>query len=256
MCSMWCRISLVFSVITAVWPLVYTFSGRIRSGDVDLDVTSIGMLWRLRVRALRAASSLDEFSLELRLLHVITIRKEFPAVSSRWRMFIPAWRILGEWETGFREAGDGQESETIVTWEDLKEWHQIWRRWQPVIRAFRTGARFARRRLRVKSMRWHLRFGLGDAAATARAYGYAWMLFGIGLAFACRKLTFLAKPEVAVQPVYNARLFHLNVEAHASMFQVEAVIALIISLVVYVRDKIIDLVGKVRSVAGAAKTPG
>lgn len=257
MCSThWCPAFILFLIISMVWPLTSVFAARLRAGSMEVDGSVIGLLWRLRVRALHEGASRDELSVELRLLHVITLRKEFPAVATSWRRFVPAWRLVQEWEVGFREAGDGAESEARVTWAEVKEWFQTWKRWQPVVRSLGRGASFVRRRLRVKSLHGRLHFGLGDAALTARAYGVAWALVGNALGFASRKLILATKPDVSIVPIYNKRFIRLEVSGEAAVPQVIAAAGLLVSVFAYARGKRRKAAGKAPSVAGGAESVG
>lgn len=249
MCKPSCWITLIVSVTMLMWPVTHSVILRIRPRDFLLDIALSGMLWKLRIRGLRTAPSFEEFSIELRLLRVITIRKELPAISTRWRRIVPKWRILEEWEMGVGSAGRADdESESVVTWSDLKEWKRIWRRWQPVVRALRVGGRFVRRRMRVQSLRVAVQLGLGDAALTARAYGYAWSIVAIGLAYAYRKFTFVHSPDISIRPRFNDRLLQLDVEAKARILQAEMTIAFALSVLAYVQDKLSELLGKAESV--------
>lgn len=260
MCSVLCPVALLLLIVAVIWPLTSVFTARLRTRVIELDGWVAGLLWRLRVQALHDGESHDELSIELRLLHVITLRRKFPAVVSSWRRFVPAWRLVRQWEAGIREAdtreaGEDTPSDTVVTWAELKEWHQTWKRWQPMVRALGRGATFVRRRLRVTSLRIRLRFGLGDAAVTARAHGVVWALVGTGLGIASRKVNLVTKPDVAILPIYNARVIHLDVSGAASVPQVIAAAGVFISLFAYGRARR-ESTGKAPAAVGGAKTAG
>lgn len=256
--SPWAVAAFVFALVACAWPLTAVFAARIGSGGAALDISSVAMLWRLRLRVLFAKGSLDEISIEVRLLHLFTVRKEYPSVSLDWRRWTPVWRIVSEWEAGLQEAGDGRESDDVVTWARLKQWLGAWKRRRPATQALAAGARFVRRRLTVKSLNVAVRVGLGDAAATAWAHGLAWAVFGGAWGGLQRQVKFRTKPAVAVTPLYNRRGFRLSVEGEASLRQIEAAAGLVVAVLAYARHKLSEVGRDAQTAArrAAAKSPG
>ncbi|REJ36626.1 MAG: hypothetical protein DIU82_03705 [Bacillota bacterium] len=61
-------------------------------------------------------------------------------------------------------------------------------------------AQWLLRRLRVEELKADARFGLGDAAQTARAYGYVWAAVAVGLAWAQARLAFAQPPRIELTP--------------------------------------------------------
>ena len=57
--------------------------------------------------------------------------------------------------------------------------------------------------IKIRSLTWETRIGLGDAAATGVAAGAAWSLKGIAGAFLASKKMMKEKPQLSVIPIYQ-----------------------------------------------------
>ncbi|MFS8525241.1 MAG: hypothetical protein FWJ83_10295 [Limnochordales bacterium] len=234
----WPAAALAFTLAAAIWPLTVTFEARAGRGGAQLDVSSVGMLWRARLRLLHARATLQEASVEVRFLHFLTLRKEWPAVSVAWRGLVPSWRVVSELEAGLGKAGDGAEADHPVTWARVRRWARAWRRWRPAARAARQGLRFVGRRLVVSSLRIALRVAVDDPAAAAWVHGLAWSVLGAALGRAQGAWRFRRPPRVTVQPVVAAGGFDFRMAGQASVRQIEAAAGLALAAAAYAGEKL------------------
>lgn len=231
----WWGVALALSVMFFVWPLTFSVAFQLHSHVASLDLSMSGLLWRLRLRALPEGVSEDEVFAELRVLHFIGWRKTFPAMGERWRRFKQVWRLVQRWEGSVGPADDKTAASERVTWAEVKQWNEGRKGWRPALRAVRRGARFARRRLRIKSLRLHLLLGTSDAAVTARLCGLAWAIGGGIFGLAHRKLHFDQKPDVHIRPVYNRYELGAHGHGEATLMQGHALLAFGVALAAFLR---------------------
>ncbi|MBO8141775.1 MAG: DUF2953 domain-containing protein [Firmicutes bacterium] len=192
------------------WPVFWTVRVRAGQGSGDLNVSVTAMLIRARLSAAAGGPGGPVLVVELRLLHVIPVRKNLSA--SLARALAGAGPPRGEALWGIITAlGKGAQGG-----------RQAWA-------VFRPARRFLLPRLRVDHLSLKSRLGLGDAAATALAYGWAWVALGPALGYAWHRLAFARPPEIRLEPVCNRRALELDFRLAVRHRQGDGWIAFILS---------------------------
>ncbi|HEY8496518.1 MAG TPA: DUF2953 domain-containing protein, partial [Limnochordales bacterium] len=85
------------------------------------------------------------------------------------------------------------------------------------------------RRARVEEFKADARFGLGDAAETAQAYGCVWAAVAVGLAWAQARLAFVRPPRIELTPDFARPCAVARGVVRLRMAQGDALVALVLA---------------------------
>lgn len=218
------RVVLPVAVIVAAlfivlwrWRVTVASSVRYGPGRMDVTVSVAGFFGRGRVFASLTGSPGDKVRLQASIFHVWRLEKFVPVADVPWRgLFADGGEGKSDGDTGFVTA--------------LLER-------APLRRAFATGLSLLVRRLRVGPVRLHVRFGVGDAATTARLYGVFWAVVGVLLGAMRRTLTFTRPPDIVLQPVFNVWVLQFVADATVTWRQGDFVVALVHGVRTYRRAR-------------------
>ena len=242
----WWWLSPVFGLLLYFWPVTYRLSVSLGGGRREVALRVTGLMGQVHVRGVQRPTGQDDLAVELRLFHVIRIRKLWPSLAVGWNRTGPYRQRFEDREPGVPDAGPGEGSPGRLTFREIAA---RWVRWKPVLRALQSGSRFWWRHLQVSQTHLHVRFGLEDAAQTALACGLAWSILGTALGYAQRTLHFVRRPEINLTPVYGRRLLQLELDSVARMRQGEATLAFLLSAAAYVKEKLASIAGRAAPVA-------
>ncbi len=233
----WWWLLLLLTLLSYFWPIRYRLTISVRKDQEgpqhQLLFRAVGLWGQLRVLSLRRPPAHDELVLEVRLLHLLPLRKELPALKGGVNASGPYVDTLEEWELGRHDEG-GEKARRHT----LAELRDLWARWRPVWRALRAGSRFWWRHLWVDEARLDAALGLADAAHTAQAYGWLWGTLGTVWSWAEGHLRFRQQPRIRLRPVFDGHLLQLEFLGQAHIRQGEAVLALLLSVATYLRLKL------------------
>lgn len=225
----WWGVALACVLLVLFWPVMLAAALRLQPGRVGLDFSVSALLGRLRLKARFDENEQDEWQLEIRLLHVVPLRRRRTGAAANTGLFRRLKllaRLLARWAEGFAAHVPGHGANAGI-WSDLANWGRRPARSQQSAGPWNTGLRVLLRRVRVRSLTVRLGVGTGDAATTAYACGAAWSAWGIALGAAQQMVRLSGRPDVRIQPHYHQRGLRLSADAQASVPPWNALVALL-----------------------------